>query len=88
VEKSKSQDVFNPHTLVELKQNICETISSIEVSELKLVSIYSRDLKRVYEQKGDILSIYCDVESFEQCIYFQKCTYVFTMGGISSARRQ
>jgi hypothetical protein len=28
----------NPHTLVELKQNIRETISSIEVSELKLVS--------------------------------------------------
>jgi inhibitor of nuclear factor kappa-B kinase subunit alpha len=28
----------NPHTLVELKQSIRETISSIEVSELKLVS--------------------------------------------------
>jgi hypothetical protein len=27
----------NPHTLVELKQNIRETILSIEVSELKLV---------------------------------------------------
>jgi hypothetical protein len=27
----------NPHTLVELKQSIRETISSIEVSELKLV---------------------------------------------------
>jgi hypothetical protein len=29
---------YNPHTLVELKQSIRETISSIEVSELKLVS--------------------------------------------------
>jgi hypothetical protein len=28
----------NPHTLVELKQRIRETITSIEVSELKLVS--------------------------------------------------
>jgi hypothetical protein len=28
----------NPHTLVELKQSIRETISCIEVSELKLVS--------------------------------------------------
>jgi hypothetical protein len=28
----------NPHTLVELKQSIHETITSIEVSELKLVS--------------------------------------------------
>jgi hypothetical protein len=28
----------NPHTLVELKQSVRETISSIEVSELKLVS--------------------------------------------------
>jgi hypothetical protein len=28
----------NPHTLVELKQRIRETISSIEVSELELVS--------------------------------------------------
>jgi hypothetical protein len=28
----------NPHTLVELQQSIRETISSIEVSELKLVS--------------------------------------------------
>jgi hypothetical protein len=28
----------NPHTLIELKQSIRETISSIEVSELKLVS--------------------------------------------------
>jgi predicted transcriptional regulator len=28
----------NPHTLDELKQNIRETISSIEVSELKLMS--------------------------------------------------
>jgi inhibitor of nuclear factor kappa-B kinase subunit alpha len=28
----------NPHTLVKLKQSIRETISSIEVSELKLVS--------------------------------------------------
>jgi inhibitor of nuclear factor kappa-B kinase subunit alpha len=28
----------NPHTLVELMQSICETISSIEVRELKLVS--------------------------------------------------
>jgi inhibitor of nuclear factor kappa-B kinase subunit alpha len=28
----------NPHTLVELKQSIRETISSVEVSELKLVS--------------------------------------------------
>jgi hypothetical protein len=28
----------NPHTLVELKQSIRETISSIEVTELKLVS--------------------------------------------------
>jgi hypothetical protein len=28
----------NPHTLVERKQNIRETISSIEVRELKLVS--------------------------------------------------
>jgi hypothetical protein len=28
----------NPHTLVELKQSIRETISSIEVSDLKLVS--------------------------------------------------
>jgi inhibitor of nuclear factor kappa-B kinase subunit alpha len=27
----------NPHTFVELKQSICETISSVEVSELKLV---------------------------------------------------
>jgi hypothetical protein len=25
------------------------------------------------------LSIYYDGESFKQCIYFQKCTYVFTM---------
>jgi hypothetical protein len=34
----------NPHTLIELKQSIRETISSIEVSELKLVSnnIFSR----------------------------------------------
>jgi hypothetical protein len=29
---------INPYTLVELKQRIRETISSIEVSELKLVS--------------------------------------------------
>jgi hypothetical protein len=29
---------YNPHTLAELKQSICKTISSIEVSELKLVS--------------------------------------------------
>jgi hypothetical protein len=36
----------NPHTLVELKQSIRETISYIEVSELKLVS-FLRDLKRV-----------------------------------------
>jgi hypothetical protein len=28
----------NPHTLVELKQSIRETVSSIEVSELKLKS--------------------------------------------------
>jgi hypothetical protein len=28
----------NPHTLDELKQSICETITSVEVSELKLVS--------------------------------------------------
>jgi hypothetical protein len=34
------------------------------------------------------LSNYCNGESFKQCIYFQKCTYVFTMHGISSARRQ
>jgi hypothetical protein len=37
----------NAHTLDELKQNICETTASIEVSELKLVSIFSRDLKFV-----------------------------------------
>jgi hypothetical protein len=28
----------NPHTLVELKQSICETISSIKAGELKLMS--------------------------------------------------
>jgi hypothetical protein len=37
----------NPHTLVELTQSISEKISSIEVSELKLVYIFSRDLKHV-----------------------------------------
>jgi hypothetical protein len=37
----------NPHTLNKLKQSIKEAISS-------------RDFKFVYEQKGDILNIYCD----------------------------
>jgi hypothetical protein len=29
---------INPHTLVELKYRICEIVSSVEVSKLKLVS--------------------------------------------------
>jgi hypothetical protein len=59
----------NPHTFDELKHNICETITSIKVSKLKLVSILSKDLKLAYKQKGDILSIYCD------------CTSLFIMYG-------
>jgi hypothetical protein len=61
----------NPHTLVELKQSIHETISSIEVSELKLASnnIFKR-LEACLRAEGDILSIYCDGESFKRCIYF------------------
>jgi hypothetical protein len=34
------------------------------------------------EQKGDILSIYFDGESFKQFINFQKCIYMFLMSGI------
>jgi hypothetical protein len=73
----------NPHTLVELKQSIRETVSSIEVSELKLVSnnVFKR-LEACLRAEWRHLSIYCDGESFKQCIYFQKCTYVFTMHGI------
>jgi hypothetical protein len=37
----------NPHTLDELKQSIHEIITTVEVSELKLVSVFSRDLKCV-----------------------------------------
>jgi hypothetical protein len=54
----------NAHTSHELRQNICETTAPIQVSELKLVSIFSRDLKLVKEQKGDNLNIYYDGESF------------------------
>jgi hypothetical protein len=41
----------NPNTLDELKQSIHETITPVEASELKLVSIFSRDLIIVSEQK-------------------------------------
>jgi hypothetical protein len=37
----------NSHTLDELKQIIRETITSLEISELKVVSILSEDLKCV-----------------------------------------
>jgi hypothetical protein len=33
------------HTVDELKQNICEAITSAEANELKLAPIFSRDLK-------------------------------------------
>jgi hypothetical protein len=36
----------NPHSLDELK-HICETITSIDVSKLKLASVFSRGLKFV-----------------------------------------
>jgi hypothetical protein len=35
----------NPHTLDELKHNICETGASVEITELKLVS--NNPLKRL-----------------------------------------
>jgi hypothetical protein len=62
----------NPHTLVELKQNSRETISSIEGSELKLVSnnVFKR-LEACLRAVGRLLSIYCDGESFKQCITFR-----------------
>jgi hypothetical protein len=44
--------------LDELKHSICETITSTDVCELKLVSIFPSDLKFVKDQKGDILSTY------------------------------
>jgi predicted transcriptional regulator len=55
----------NPHTLDELKHSICKTITSVEVSELKLVS--NNILKRpevCLRAKGGILSIYGDGEFF------------------------
>jgi hypothetical protein len=78
----------NPRTLVEFKESIRETISSIEVSELKLLSnnIFKR-LEACLRAEGKHFEHHCDGKSFKQCIYFQKCTYVFTMHGISSARR-
>jgi hypothetical protein len=44
-------------------------ITSIKVSELN--TIFSRDLKFVYKQMGDILSIYYDGYS-KEFIYFKK----------------
>jgi hypothetical protein len=79
----------NPHTLVELKQSIREAISSVEVSELKLVSNnISKRLEACLRAEGRHFEHLCDGESLKLCIYFQKCTYVFTVHGISSARRQ
>jgi hypothetical protein len=47
----------------DLHPNICETTVSVKVSELKLSqTIFLMDLKFFSEQKGDILSIYCDGE--------------------------
>jgi hypothetical protein len=53
----------NPYTLNEL-EHICETITSITVSKLKLVPINLFDRPQVYEQKGHILYIYYDGKFF------------------------
>jgi hypothetical protein len=42
----------NPYTLVELKQSIRETISSIEVSEIKLVSNIFKRLEACLRAEG------------------------------------
>jgi hypothetical protein len=58
----------NPHTLNELRHSICETITSVEVSRLKLASIkISRHLQFDFEQKRDILIIYYAGKSVEDC---------------------
>jgi hypothetical protein len=52
---------FNtPHALDELKQSIHETIPSIEASELKAVPNKLFTRSHLQEQRGDILSTYCD----------------------------
>jgi hypothetical protein len=65
----------NPHTFDELKHSICKTITPLKISEFRLLSILSRDLKLVYKQKEDVLSIYYEDK------FFNKCTSVFIKHG-------
>jgi hypothetical protein len=52
---SKSEVYSNNHHIIdELKYSTCKIITSLKISELKLMSILSRDWKLVYKQKGDI----------------------------------
>jgi hypothetical protein len=53
-----------PHTVDELRYSIYETDTSVEISKLKLVAIFSRDTKFLQEQKGGILTICSDPEFF------------------------
>jgi hypothetical protein len=54
----------NNPTLDEFGHIICETITSIKVSKLKLVTNDLFDRLQAYEQKRNILSTYCDGDFF------------------------
>jgi hypothetical protein len=58
------------HALDELKQSIHETIASIEASELKVVPNKLFTRRQLQEQKGDILSTYCDSKFFNNLFTF------------------
>jgi hypothetical protein len=58
--------------------NICEIITFIKI----ILTTHFRDLMFIKEQKGDIEASAEMVGSSKKCIYFKKCTSVFTMCGI------
>lgn len=77
------QSVFkqSPH-LDECEKSIQKTITTIKVSELKLVSIFSREVKFFLRAERRLLGSYSNTDIFKELIYFQKCRHMFTMTSI------
>jgi hypothetical protein len=48
-----------PHTLEELRNNICSEISAISRDELRELAMYSAGTLSAFSQKGNIFSTHC-----------------------------
>jgi hypothetical protein len=73
-EETKGIQIRNSDTLDEFQQSVCDTVISVEVNELKLVSynLFER-FEMCLRADGRHCASSVMVRSLKQCVYFKKC---------------